>query len=214
MMGVRRSRTVRVRGFVLASALTVLAVAVAPATAGNSKWTEQDFRLRDAAASLGPLGNSQIAFSGTMSQQAFSAGLSPQIDIAVGLAITCHPDGDPGDTQTYTGQYYPRIAGGQPIVTWTTQYQHPDAGTVKWTETFVFQSPPITGQADFYGYAWCGVRASGAQVLDAISITGVTGAAWLSSFWASPQPGTSLYSVTIGAGNTAQRFQPKDGTPY
>src|SRR5215475_14417275 len=93
----------------LAALATVLSVVFAGSTdASNNKWNKQDFRLREAAASLGPVAGSQIVFSGTMSQQAYSAGLAPQIEFNIGLAITCHPDGDAAHPTTYTGSYSSR----------------------------------------------------------------------------------------------------------
>jgi hypothetical protein len=195
------------------AALTAGVFAVTSA-AGNTKWSQSDFRLREIDSSLGALSTSQITFTGTMSGQAYDADLGPLIEFNISLAITCHPDGDPADTTTYPGTYTSRI-GAPSLVESSTQYTNVGGGTIRWTQTFDFVDQPSTGEADGTSYEWCdGVGgASGAQVLDGITVTGASGIAWLSQFWLSPEPGTTLYRFTLSGGDTVQRIQPKDGTP-
>jgi hypothetical protein len=190
--------------------------AVAGAAGGNSQWTQQDFRLRAVSAHLGASQGSYVTLSGTMTQQARTAGLTPLAELNATLAIHCHPAADPTDHETLAGSYSSRIGAPEFIVWGPIQFSRPDAGTIKWTTGFTFAPPTPTGTADADSWAWCNVNggASGEQILESIDVTGATGVTWLSVPWSSPMPGTSLYSYTVPGGDSTQRFNPNDGTPY
>ena len=200
------------RAFRAALIATLVAVALpvtAVAAGGDRGWTQRDFRLREITAYIGAPESSYAEFSGTMTPQAYNAGLIPWFTSGLRLTarVTCSSPATPTVSTPATA-----ISDGKDglgLISWTHGYAHVDAGTIKWSLRMTFKRPP--GDESMATYFCQSAAGSGDPILRDYTLTSLRGMTWASSFGVSPTPGTTLYAYDLGTGFTKLRYQNKDG---